>query len=161
MQIERVPLPGIGVGYTMHTSEGQVLGVVCHRNGRRDVVVYAPGDPDTVERSVTLSPAEAQEMAELLHPIATIDHVTHLERHREAISVAELPVPAASPYDGRTLAEAVARTQGVSVIAVIRDGHTLTAPGSGHVLAHGDVLIAAGGQQGIGELSRALVHTDP
>ncbi|MFG1780190.1 cation:proton antiporter regulatory subunit [Micromonospora sp. NPDC049048] len=161
MQIERVPLPGIGVGYTLHTGEGQVIGVVCHRGGRRDIVVYAPGDPDTVERSVTLSPAEAQEMAELLHPIATIDHVTHLERHREAISVAELPVPAASPYDGRPLAEAVARARGVSVIAVVRDGRTLSAPGLDHVLAHGDVLIVAGDQPGIGELSNALVHTDP
>lgn len=161
MQIERMPLPGIGVGYTLHTSEGQVLGVVCHRSGRRDVVVYAPGDPDTVERSVALSPTEAQEVAELLHPVATIDHVTHLERHREAVSVAELPITAASPYDGRTLAEAVARTQGVSVIAVIRGERTITAPGLGHVLAHGDILIVAGGQQSIGALSRALVHTDP
>ncbi|MEU7934135.1 cation:proton antiporter regulatory subunit [Micromonospora echinofusca] len=160
MQIERVPLPGIGVGYTVHTEEGQVLGIVCHRGGRRDVVVYAPGDPDTVERSVTLSPAEAQEVAELLHPIATVDHVTHLERHREAISVAELPVTAASPYDGRTLAEAVARTHGVSVIAVVRDGRTITAPGLGHVLVHGDVLVVAGAQPSIGALSRALVHAD-
>ncbi|MEH0973836.1 TrkA C-terminal domain-containing protein [Micromonospora sp. CPCC 205546] len=161
MQIERVPLPGIGVGYTLHTGEGQAIGVVCHRGGRRDVVVYAPGDPDTVERSVTLSPAEAQEVAELLHPIATIDHVTHLERHREAISVAELPVTATSPYDGRSIAEAVARTHGVSVIAVVREGRTITAPGLGHVLAHGDVLIVAGAQPSIGALSRALVHTDP
>ncbi|MGC4790339.1 TrkA C-terminal domain-containing protein [Micromonospora sp. DT178] len=161
MQIERVPLPGIGVGYTLHTGEGQVIGVVCHRGGRRDVVVYAPGDPDTVERSVTLSATEAQEVAELLHPVATIDHVTHLERHREAISVVELPVTAASPYDGRTLAEAVARVHGVSVVAVVRDGRTITAPGLGHVLAHGDVLIVAGGQQSIEALSRALIHTDP
>ncbi|MEU4381774.1 cation:proton antiporter regulatory subunit [Micromonospora echinofusca] len=160
MQIERVPLPGVGVGYTVHTEQGQVLGIVCHRGGRRDVVVYAPGDPDTVERSVTLSPAEAQEVAELLHPIATVDHVTHLQRHREAISVAELPVTAASPYDGRTLAEAVARTHGVSVIAVVRDGRTTTAPGLGHVLVHGDVLVVAGAQPSIGALSRALVHAE-
>ncbi|WP_433393910.1 cation:proton antiporter regulatory subunit [Micromonospora sp. KLBMP9576] len=161
MQIERVPLPGIGVGFTLHTAGGQAVGVVCHRSGRRDVVVYAPGDPDTVERSVTLSPTEAQEMAELLHPVATVDHLTPPRGHRETISVAELPVTAASPYDGRSLAEAVAQTQGVSVIAVVRDGHTITAPGLGQRLAHGDVLVVAGGQQSIGALSRALVHAEP
>ncbi|MFG3418026.1 cation:proton antiporter regulatory subunit [Micromonospora sp. NPDC049460] len=161
MQIERVPLPGIGVGYTVHTREGRLLGVICHRGGRRDLVLYAPGDPDTVERSLSLSPAEAQEVAELLHPVATVDHVTHLERHPKAISVAELPVTAASPYDGRPLAEAVARTGGVTVIAVLRAGRTITAPGDRHVLAHGDVLVAAGTQEGIGALSRLLALADP
>ncbi|MEU6077408.1 TrkA C-terminal domain-containing protein [Micromonospora sp. NPDC047074] len=160
MQIERVPLPGVGVGYTLHTGDGQMLGVVCHRNGRRDLVVYAPGDPDTVERSLTLTPAEAQEVAELLHSIATIDHVTHLERHREAISVAEVPVTAASPYDGRPLADVVAHTRGVTVIAVVRDGRTVTAPGPGHVLTHGDVVIVAGDQESIGAFSRVLVLAD-
>ncbi|MEH1099895.1 cation:proton antiporter regulatory subunit [Micromonospora sp. CPCC 205561] len=161
MQIERVPLPGIGVGYTLHTGEGQALGVVCHRGGRRDLVVYAPGDPDTVERSLTLTETEAQEVAELLHPVATIDHVAHLERHSESISVAELPVTAASPYDGHPLAEVVARVQGVSVIAVVRDGRTSTAPGLGFVLAHGDVLVVAGAPGSIGALSRVLVLAQP
>ncbi|MGW4501520.1 cation:proton antiporter regulatory subunit [Micromonospora sp. NPDC004336] len=161
MQIERVPLPRIGVGYTVHTGEGQSLGVVCHRDGRRDLVVYASDDPDTVERSLSLSAAEAHEVSELLHPVATVDHVTHLERHGEAISVAELPVTAASPYDGRPLADAVARTRGVTVIAVLRAGRTITAPDAGYVLAHGDVLVAAGSQEGIGALSRLVALADP
>jgi TrkA domain protein len=71
-RIERYGLPGIGTSYTLRTDSGRLLGVVCWRNGDRELVFYADGDPERAERTTRLTPHEAQHLAELLH--ATIDH---------------------------------------------------------------------------------------
>lgn len=79
MITERTPLPGIGVCHTAVTSRRQRLGVVCHRSGRRDLVLYHPDDPQHAAYAVVLDPAEARHLAEMLvgavtdHTIASID----------------------------------------------------------------------------------------
>ncbi|MFG2104970.1 cation:proton antiporter regulatory subunit [Micromonospora echinaurantiaca] len=161
MQIERTALPGIGIGYTLHTAEGRSLGVLHHHGGRRDLLLYAPGDPDTVERSVRLTPAEARELAELLHPVATIDHVPDLEQRAGKLTVAAVPVTAVSPHGGRVLRDVVADVPGVTVVALLRDGRTITAPGPERRLAHGDALLVAGTPEGVGALSRRLTPAEP
>lgn len=158
IQIERRELPGVGAGYTLHTSEGQLLGVISHRSGRRELLLYSVDDPDDVDRSVALSPAEAQQVAELLHPVTTIDHLTQLGR-QSGIAVAGLSVTAGSPYDGRRLGDAVTGT-GATAIAIIREEQTISRPDAGQVLAGGDILITAGTHGAIGALSDRLA-ADP
>lgn len=100
MRIERVNLPGIGAGYTLRLHQGQLLGVICHRNGHRELLFSTSGDPDTAQRSLTLTEAEAQEVAGLLHTSATIDHVTELEDRVQGITIASRR----SPPDHRSMA---------------------------------------------------------
>lgn len=154
IQIERRELPGVGVGYTLHTGEGRPLGIISHRDGGRELLWYSAEDPDTVDRSLTLTPAEAQHLAELLHPVNTIDHLTDLEQHA-GLAVAGLPVTAGSAHDGRRLEEMVTGT-GAAIVAVIRDGQVMCASGAGQVLASGDLLIVAGTRDEIGSVSRLL-----
>ncbi|TDC37528.1 potassium transporter TrkA [Micromonospora sp. 15K316] len=161
MHIERVMLPGIGVGYTLRTAQGQLVGVVRHRGGRRDLVLYAPGDPDTVERSLALTAAESRELGELLHPVATLEHVPDLERGAGSLTVAAVPITAASPYVGRRLGEAVAGVRAVTVVAVLSGGRTTTAPGPEHRVTHGDALLVAGTPEGVGALSTRLTPEEP
>jgi len=40
VEVERTALPGIGLRHVFTTSNGRRLGVVSHRSGRRDLVVY-------------------------------------------------------------------------------------------------------------------------
>ncbi|MER7442857.1 cation:proton antiporter regulatory subunit [Micromonospora avicenniae] len=161
MQIERVVLPGIGVGYTLRTAQGRCVGVVCHRGGRRDLVLYASGDPDTVERSLALTAAESRELGELLHPVATIEHVPDLERSAGSLTVAAVPVTAASPHVGHSLGEVVAGVRAVTVVAVLSGGSTTTAPGPDHRITHGDALVVAGTSEGVAALSRRLTPEEP
>ncbi|MGW0432855.1 potassium transporter TrkA [Micromonospora sp. NPDC003197] len=65
MRVEDVPLPGIGLRQVITTDDDQHVGVVCHHNGRRDLVVYRPDDPDAA-LSVTLTRREAAALARLL-----------------------------------------------------------------------------------------------
>lgn len=65
MYVEHVALPGIGLRQVITTDDDQHVGVVCHHNGRRDLVVYRPDDPDAA-LSVTLTRREAATLARLL-----------------------------------------------------------------------------------------------
>ncbi|GAB3138990.1 hypothetical protein GCM10027290_07340 [Micromonospora sonneratiae] len=65
MQVEHTPLPGIGLRQVIVTEDRQHVGVVCHHNGQRDLVVYRPDDPDAA-LSVTLTRREASILAQLL-----------------------------------------------------------------------------------------------
>jgi hypothetical protein len=47
VDVERTELPGIGVRFEFETKRGAHLGIVAHREGRRDFILYDPDDPDT------------------------------------------------------------------------------------------------------------------
>ena len=68
MHLERLALPGIGTRFRIHTGQGTWVGVIRHTDGRRELLIYAPQDPDTVRVAVTLTPEEAHELAEILSP---------------------------------------------------------------------------------------------
>jgi len=106
MIIERTPLPGIGTCHATTTRRRQRVGVIRHRTGRRDVVVYDPDEPQRVAVAVPLDPNEAHQLAGLL---------------------ATCPTCATSDDDG----PAAARTGPASstAIAVIRDEEASLLPG--------------------------------
>jgi TrkA domain protein len=64
--VEQTPLPGIGMRYELPTAAGRRLGVVVHRDGRADVLVYDEEDPDAALVSVSLEPHERSVLSELL-----------------------------------------------------------------------------------------------
>ena len=66
MHLERTELPGIGTALRFHTAVGKWIGVIHRFDGKRELVVYVLGDPDTVRASVPLTPDEAHELADLL-----------------------------------------------------------------------------------------------
>jgi hypothetical protein len=68
MRLERLTLPGVGTRFRFPTNAGKWVGVIRHLDGRRELVVYAVDDPDTVRVSVSLTPREAHELAESLAP---------------------------------------------------------------------------------------------
>jgi TrkA domain protein len=66
MDVHRTVLPGIGLRHEFVTERGRRVGVVSHRTGRRQVVVYDRADPDTAAVTLTLNVEEANGLAELL-----------------------------------------------------------------------------------------------
>ncbi len=63
---EEVRLPGVGLRHDFQTRSGRRVGVVSHRTGRRDLVVYDTRDPDACSEVVKLATDEADALAELL-----------------------------------------------------------------------------------------------
>ena len=66
MDIEETNLPGVGVRHDFTTRAGRQLGVVTHRTGRRDLLVYDRADPDACQEVIQLTDEEADTLADLL-----------------------------------------------------------------------------------------------
>lgn len=150
MTIERTALPGIGIAHAVTTAAHQRLGVISHVGGRRDLVVYHPGDPDEAAVTVTLDDLEARRLADLLAGSVTVDHVSGLLGHVTGITAVRIRVPAGSPFDGAPLRDTRARAlTGVSVVAVVRDGESTASPDPDFVLRGDDIVVAVGDEHGI------------
>ncbi|MFC9974722.1 cation:proton antiporter regulatory subunit [Spirillospora sp. NPDC050679] len=159
MDVERTALPGIGLQHVLTTARGRQLGVISHRTGRRDLVVYDKDDPDTCVVTVALSPEEANAIAELLGTGRVVERLADLHRQVEGLVTEQIPITPGSPYSGRTLADTQARTRtGASIVAVIRDGRVLASPRPDFVFAPGDTVMAVG--TGEGTAAVAAILTD-
>lgn len=158
MQVNRTKLPGVGVRFDFSTRQGQRLGVIAHRGGQRELVVYDADDPDTSRGLLFLTEEEADVLAEILGAPTFVERVADLHREIDGLTSVQLSVPAGSVYDGRTLGDTRARTRtGASVVAVVRDGDVIASPRPDFRFAGGDVVVVIGTEQGTAQVTDLLV----
>ena len=149
MDVERIPLPGIGLRHVVTTSRGRRIGVVSYHTGRRDLVVYRRDDPDSAADTVVLCAQEANELAELLGAARVVERLAELHHQVAGLVSVQIPIVVGSPYDGRPLAETRARTRtGASIVAVVRDREVIASPGPAFVFSAGDVVVVVGTDEG-------------
>lgn len=65
-EVRSTHLPGVGDRHEFTTSEGEALGVVRHRDGDREVIVFSREDPDACRLSLRLSGEDARVLGALL-----------------------------------------------------------------------------------------------
>lgn len=156
-KIEETHLPGVGVRHDFETRAGARVGVINHRSGRRDVLIYAESDPDACSEVLRLDEEEGHALADLLGGTTVSAAVHDVHQEVEGLTIDWLKVDGASPAVGRPIAEAAARKQtGAFIVAVIRDGETLPAPGGTFVMQGGDTAVVIGTAEAIGKLSDVL-----
>jgi len=159
VEVERTALPGIGLRHEFSTERGRRVGVVLHRSGRRDLVVYRRDDPDTAAETVTLSADEADALAELLATTRIVERLTELERHADGLVSEQIPITAGSPYDGRTLGETGARTRtGASIVAVVRGPEVIASPRPDFGFRAGDIVVVVGTAEGTSGVADILLN---
>lgn len=157
MDVERTSLPGIGLRHVFTTERGRQLGVVSHRTGRRDLVIYDKEDPDTCVVSVALNGEEANALAELLDTDRVVERLAELHRQVEGLVTEQIPIAAGSPFDGRPLAATQARTRtGASIVAVVRGGNVIASPRPNFVFAADDIVVAVGTGEGTAAMAAIL-----
>jgi TrkA domain protein len=66
MDVEQFALPGIGLRFEITTKAGRRIGVVSHRSGLRELVIYDPDDLDACSEAIVLEDEESDALAELL-----------------------------------------------------------------------------------------------
>jgi TrkA domain protein len=150
-EVTETLLPGLGVRHDFTTSDGEQVAVLVLRSGRREFVVYDPGDPDRARATLRLDNDDARTLAELLGATQVSQALTELQQI-EGIAIDWLNVDAGSACAGRTIGDAALRTRtGVSIVAIIRDGgqSTVPAPGPDEALRAGDVAVAVGTPEGL------------
>ena len=158
VEINETILPGVGVRFEFTTDAGERVGVLVHRGGRREVMVYDEVDPDTCHTVMHLTVEETHALGELLGASRISEVVTGVQQEIEGLSIDWLTVPESSPFAGKSIGDGMIRTRtGVSIVAVVRGSETHPAPDPGFVFAGGDVAVAVGTPPGIDDV-RAMLH---
>jgi TrkA domain protein len=156
MDIQETALPGVGLRHDFTTRAGRQLGVVTHRTGRRDLLVYDRDDPDRCQEVIQLTDDEADALAELLGAARLVEHLARMQQV-EGLAIDWLEIRAGSPYDGGTIGDTQARSRtGVSIVAILRGDRAIPAPSPQERLAAGDTLVVVGTAQGVKALSDLL-----
>ena len=157
-RIEETSLPGVGLRLDFIADDGNRIGVVHHRSGRRELFVCTADDPDAAIFSITLSDEDSHALAETLGGSKLIENLSVLQQQIEGLAIDWLAVDSGSPYAGKTIGDARIRTRtGVSAVAVIRKDSPHPAPGPDFTLESGDTLVVVGTPAGIKSVAQILV----
>lgn len=158
-EVIETELPGFGVRYEFTTDRGRQVGVLVHRSGRRDLLVYDERDPDTCSETVRLDPESSQLLAELLGGSKVTERLGAMRQEIEGLAIDWIPLDQASAGVGSTIGELQIRTKtGVSVVAVVHGDDATPAPEPDYTLRAEDVVVAVGTTGGI-EQVRDLLST--
>jgi len=158
-EVTEIRLPGVGVRHEFTTSSGERLGVLSHRSGRRELVVYHRDDPDAATTILHLSQDDTRTLAELLGASQVSEALMAVQQDVEGLAIDWITLPDHSRVAGATIAEGQFRTRtGASIVAVIRGETTVPAPGPEHRLEAGDVAVAVGTAEGLVQLRDLLVQ---
>lgn len=156
-EIQETELPGVGIRYDFATRSGYRLGVIVHRTGERELIVYAGDDPDRCALAARLSAEEASSLAELLGGGRIGAQLAGLHQDIAGLAIDWLQVAPGATWAGRTLGEAAVHSKtGVSVVALLRGQEALAAPGPETVLQPGDTVVAVGTVAGLAEVAKHL-----
>lgn len=155
--VTEIHLPGVGVRHEFTTAAGEHVGVLAHRTGRREIVVYDRGDPDRCTTVLHLTVEDSRTLAEVLGATQVSEAVAAVQQQIEGLAIDWVTIPTGSPFVGATLGEGRFRSRtGVSIVAIARGDTTVAGPGPDDRFEAGDVAVGVGTPAGLGQL-RALL----
>jgi TrkA domain protein len=155
--VEETLLPGVGARHDLTTSEGQRLGVIVHRTGRRELLIYKKDDPDACSQTLRLEDEDVRVLVELLGGTQIVERLENLQYSVEGLAIDWLTIPAGSGRVGKTLGSTEMRTRtGVSIVAILRGETTFPSPEPDFVFEADDVAVVAGTPEAIVEATAIL-----
>lgn len=144
-EVEETSLPGVGMRLSFMTDSGHRVSVLHHHSGRQELFAGEPDDPDASQLVAELTGSESQLLAELLGGSRIVRELDRLQQSIAGLTIEWLQIPADSPCDGRTIGDTeLRRRTGVTVVAVMRDGKGVPAPGPEYRIEAGDTLVVMG-----------------
>lgn len=156
--VSETRLPGVGVRHEFTTAGGERVGVLSHRSGRRELVVYDRSDPDAATTVLHLDRDDTRTLAELLGASQVSEALTSVQQV-EGLAIDWIPIPPGSRFAEATIADGAFRTRtGASVVAVVRGDSTIAAPGPDHLFEAGDVAVAVGTPEGLAQLRDLILR---
>jgi TrkA domain protein len=155
--VRETKLPGVGVRQEFTTGNGTVVGVLQHHDGRHDVLVYDRDDPDTCSTMLHLDDEDTRTLAELLGASRLTEGLGAVQQEVEGLAIEWIALPGSSPAAGATIGDGMYRTRtGTSIVAVLRRGASVPAPGPEFALAPDDTVVAVGTPEGLATLRSLL-----
>lgn len=149
-EIEETRLPGVGVRHDFRTRSGRRIGVITHKGGDRDLLIYDESDPDACRETVRLDEQDLPSVADLLGASHIRDRVEAIQHSVEGLNIDWIPIKKSSTGPDLTIGETqLRRRTGVSIVAIVRGDETYPAPGPETPLRPGDTAVVVGTPEGI------------
>lgn len=156
-EVRETQLPGVGVRHEFTTDNGQQLGVISHKGGRKEVLVYDRDDPDACSTVVHLTEGDTRTLSELLGASQVTHSLAAVEQQIEGLAIDWITIGAGNSFDGRSIAEGMFRTRtGVSIVAVVRGNETVPAPKPDFIFHAGDTAVCVGTDEGLNAVRAIL-----
>jgi TrkA domain protein len=130
------------------TRDGERIGVITHRGGRKELLVYDHDDPDSCRATIRLVDDDVHALSELLGGTEVTEHLTGLQQV-EGVTIDWLPIGERSRCARHSIGEFMKGESGVSIVAIVREGQTIPAPAPDFELRPGDTAVAVGTPEGL------------
>lgn len=156
-EIQVEELPGIGRRFQFVSDTGEILTVVIHNSGRRDLYVANEREGEPV--ALTMTDRQAHRIGDLLSgDYSAPSEVSEVQRVVNDMVVEWVALKPGSPAAGRSLADLSAHElTGVTLMCLVRGDAVIDDPGYEHTLKAGDRLIVAGRREKLGMFRRIVV----
>lgn len=156
-EVRETHLPGVGVRHEFDTADGNRVGVIVHRDGRREIIVYDSADPDACSSMVNLTSGDTRTLSEMLGASQVTEAVTAVQQNIDGLAIEWIQIGAASGAVGTSIRNGEYRTKtGASIVAVIRGDESVPAPEPEYVFEAGDTAVAVGTVDGLNTLRTLL-----
>ncbi|WP_456455674.1 cation:proton antiporter regulatory subunit [Thermovibrio sp.] len=158
MFVKEGELPGIGKKYTIKTEKGELLVVVIHYTGKREIY-YFEEDEEEPTAVIELTDEEARTLGTILvgalfQPTSDEEKIGFLMKH---LVFEWVKVPKNSFLANKTIKELDIRKKwGVIVVAVIRDENVIVSPSPLFKIEEGDTLVVVGNLENVKKFVRAV-----
>lgn len=148
--VEETPLPGVGVRYSFVAANGGRVSVLHHHSGRHQVFVGDRDDPDASRPVLDLDDDDSRVLAELLGASRVVREIDRLRQSVAGLAIEWLTIPDRTATAGRTIGDLDIRSStGVTVVAALRGGEALPAPGPDFPIEAGDTIVVMGRPEAI------------
>lgn len=146
MEVKMADLPGVGKKISFQTAEKQMIVIVIHHSGKRDLYFFQDTDEDEADYFLTLTAEETRELgAQLLGATYQPIDDDQMKIFQKQLVMEWIKLTPGSPFAGKRIAESRIRTHtGASVIAVMQGDDITVSPDVDMVLKAGDTVMAAG-----------------
>jgi TrkA domain protein len=146
IDLRETRLPGIGVKYGFRLDAGGRISLILHNDGKRELYWFRRADADEPTAVITLDDDEARQLGAVLGGAYERPKIVEdLEMALGELQIEWVPVSDASPWIGKTLAEAQFRAKsGITIIAILREPEPISGAQPGDVIQRGDTLVTVG-----------------
>ena len=146
MQVKMADLPGIGKKMSFITAAGNMMVLIIHHTGKRELYFFEDPDDDEADFSVQLTSDETREFgSQLLGAVFQPVNSDSMKLFKSQIVMEWIEVKEGSPLAGKTIGEnEIRKRTGVSIVGIFRKDDVIASPEPTQMLQLGDTLMAIG-----------------
>jgi TrkA domain protein len=157
MEIKETDLPGLGKKYLLETGKGEMIVVIVHQTGRREVYCMPP-QSDIPTLLLELEDEEARTIGGILGGLffqpKQMDSMYVIMRE---LSIEWIKLEKRSRLIGKSIRQQEIRKRtGASIIAILRGGVGIPSPSPDEVLSENDTILIVGNREHVQKLRELL-----